>query len=334
MKTKCFAKKYRYLPKIESFYRVFVRPIAIQPNDLERQQAHEDDNSPIDHLPTLTVPPILPGDLTKTLQEKEDPGGLYTDVAYTNVQTAIGGTYALNNWKRLVGRTPRPATYVSFGKYGENCVGIGQFYCGAVVDSKWNDSDSISYCSILSTSIGLSTPFNCIVIAVKRGQDWFIVSYNSTRGCHGCGAGDVTQCDIETTKSVTEVAAVLTAVMGSEKTNIQLHPQQPSNENRVFLAGKNIATESQFFAGYYDESYAFFDVAGSGGGIVIQGIFNLLISADPSPDSKSYRDIGNEKQGERDITDLEWLNKMIFAILKKKLSEKIGGHVDCTVTQM
>jgi hypothetical protein len=86
---------------------------------------------------------------------------------------------------------------------------------------------------------------------------------------------------------------------------------------------------SRFVSGYYDKSYASYKVSKGADDIEVSGLFNLLISAEPSPNGVDYRDIGKGASGQ---SDLDWFQAQVIDILKKGLSENGKREVECEVS--
>ncbi|MEH2492470.1 hypothetical protein [Bradyrhizobium sp. AZCC 2230] len=232
---------------------------------------------------------------------------------------AIGGMDALEFWKEQVGKRPN-----------RQCLEV-QDFCSVVVHGDRKGSEAYAYCSIMNSPIGLGFPFNCNVVAYEEKGGWYVLSYDTPQIREG-GAAFGADCEFETKMSLDDVLANFQSIMKNGITNIDLK-EFSRKKQEVSVAGKNLATPSKFFAGYYDNAYAVYTVKVAEAdpyhkrSVSIGGLFNLLISVEPSDRSKDYRDIGD---GNSD-SDLEWFQNQVLAIIKHDLGQKLRLKMTCEV---
>ena len=239
---------------------------------------------------------------------------------FSAVSKTIGGTYALQTWKSLVGKLPK-----------REC--LADDYCVVVLDGSLPQRDIIAYCRVMNSTKSIGIPFNCEVVAYKRrdSEEWFLYSYNSPEQCDGCGAVAGSSCSFPTKVPLEKVAEVLIQSLKDGRTNIELKPYKKSADE-ISLIGQNEGTPSKFFQNYYDKSFANYAVSYVGetkSEVAISGLFNLLISVEPVAGGKSFREIGSKK-GSSD-SDIVWFQGEVLAILKKDISKQFGVTATCEV---
>jgi hypothetical protein len=133
--------------------------------------------------------------------------------------------------------------------------------------------------------------------------------------------------------SLDQAIAIFVAEMKAAKTNIDLIASKKSDEQYV-LSGKHVGKNSKFFHNYFEKAFAFYtvsagkNVATGKRTLTIEGLYNLLISAEPSPDAKDYRDFGTPSEGE---SHLAWFQGQVLSIVEKKVMSKVGSHIACGV---
>lgn len=247
--------------------------------------------------------------------------GLATEShVYAPVSKAIGGVEYLKLWRSLINITPTNA---------HKCVTV----CSVVLNAELNGKEAIAYCAIFNSNIGLGIPFQCTPVAYNKNGEWWILSYDSPELCGGCGASGGVFCHITTNKSQSELVSILIDGIKKSKMNISLKiTDRIKRIGDVELSGKNIAVNSQFFDGYYDLSYARYNISPLDNDtpqtFMIDGYFNLVISSEQSPDTKDYRDISNiGKNGEE--SDELWFQGKILEIIKSIIQPISVKDVDC-----
>jgi hypothetical protein len=307
----------------------FVRPIAILPEyysaeDREKEAAAESQTAvptargakpqkpfELSHLTTLQIAQVV--NIYAILGQESQAH------AFAIVSKVQDGEYALHLWKSLVGKFP------------DRTCDQADDYCSVVVNAKRDGNDALAYCTIANSRVGLGYPFNCSAVAFKKATDWYIYSLNGPEQCDGCGATSGASCDIETELSPAEVEPLFLKAMKLGKTNIDL-VEISKNSDSIDLAGKKIATDSKFYAGYYEKSSANYQIYSTSNGdpdpearrkfIVVAGIFVMLISAEPSKSAQDYREIG----------EIKWFQDQVLKIIKEQVGDKISKYVSC-VTQ-
>jgi hypothetical protein len=309
----------------------FVHPIAIIPElidvNIKSDQVHVDwgekakDISYVRTLSEFHVKELTPAQLDQT-SNLYGLGDLSESHAFTPVEMTIGGEYALGLWRNLVGKLPSHDCYE------------GTARCAVVLNSKRAGEEALAYCAIINSPLGLGDPFSCATVAFVRSGKWYVYSYDSPAQSVPRGGFEETGCTIATDKSLDEIAPIFLSAMRNGKTNIDLREIKRTNDS-ITYGGKNLATDSKFYKGYFERSSAYytiskiggsngtsaFDLLGGGPGVKIDGFFNMLISADPSKNSVDYREI-------RD-SDIEWFQNQVFNIIKENVGNKISRQVVC-----
>ena len=300
----------------------FEKPIAILPK--VNQSVDLPDKLTLAYIRSLPDVVILP----LSMNEKQEMAntqnllGYATEShAYTPVDKTIGGDVAISTWQDLKQFKPN-----------KDC--LVDDFCTVVLPAQWGKSEAIAQCEIMNSKIGLGLPFNCNIVAVKREQ-WYVFSYDSPVQCDGCGAAEGASCYFETNISLENFVNAFQKAMKNGMTSIDMKIIKQSKQSGITLAGRNEATESKFFAGYFDRSYAIYNVTetaaedGRPRTINLSGIFNLLISSEPTVNSVNYREFGTDKRG--DTTNLEWFQERVLDIVKNSMSKQVPGKVDCEV---
>ena len=245
--------------------------------------------------------------------------GPVTDVA--------NGEYVLETWKMLAGMKPT-----------RDCLERDD-YCSVVTKALVNGRDALAYCAVMNSQDGLGLPFNCAAVAYEDGGRWYVFSADgpaADQDCKdGCGETSDEECTIPSPGSLTleQVATAVTRAFKEAKTNIKLNVYK-KNDNLIIIKGRNVKSDSQFFVGYYDLSEAIYkirreptDDTSAGGIITVDGIFNLVISAEPSDKSNDYRNFSSGKEDSAFI----WFQKQILRILQDKVTEILDVPLECHV---
>jgi hypothetical protein len=317
-RTRCW--KLREQRKNEQYGKnlLFVRPIAIIP---QINAAAATESQKVSKLPAFEFKSV-PKDKLAGLLNKSQVLGQDTEAhAFTEVETTIGGVEALALWRQLLGRKPT----------NQEC---DEDYCAVVVSASRRGDEAIAYCLINgSKKLGLAIPFNCQVVAFKRQKLWYIYSYDGPEGCDGCGAAEGASCAFTTSASIDKIEEEFISAMKIGKTNITLIEDRRA-KGVIVLAGKNVATNSKFFSGYYDNSFAKYSISESKDGnhrsINIDGLCNLLISAEPVSGGNDYHEIGHAKNSDG-MSDVEWFQNQVLTIVKDRVVKKFDPNPDCHV---
>lgn len=307
----------------------FKDPIAIFISNDSNSYQHSFDLTPDnEHKNSLIVKklkkykPTIPSDkkILESVYEHSTLGLATESHVYAPVSKAIGGDVYLKLWKSLINITP---------KNNRKCVTV----CSVVLNAEFDGKEAIAYCAIFNSNIGLGIPFQCTPVAYNKNGEWWILSYDSPELCGGCGASGGVFCHITTNKSQSELVSTLIDGIKKSKMNISLKiTNRTKRIGDVELSGKNIAVNSQFFDGYYDLSYARYNISPLDNDtpqtFIIDGYFNLVISSEQSPDTKDYRDISNiGKNGEK--SDELWFQGKILEIIKSIIQPISVKEVDC-----
>ncbi|MBR0799071.1 hypothetical protein JQ615_27155 [Bradyrhizobium jicamae] len=311
----------------------FVQPIAIIPVP-DRQQAWTDAQREkfndwserarnpkyVARLPAFKMDELTQAELEDAPNQNPLLGPDSEAHLYAAASSALGGPYALSLWQSLLNRRPT-----------RECLQTGQ-YCSVVVKGSIDDREAMAYCAIQNSSIGAGIPFNCEIVAYKyRDRDpWYVLSYDGPRQCDGCGAAAGASCTLDTKLPLEKIVASFVAAMKDGRTNLQLN-ELKKTASKITLVGRNEATVSKFYAGYYDKSYASYVVESNDDDgrryVTIEGLFNLLISVAPSSQGKDYREFGRGKGD----ADLEWFQGQVLDIVRKDLAAQLGTKVECDV---
>jgi hypothetical protein len=275
------------------------------------------------HMSTLAVltPRSYSAEGLRNVPEVHAKIGIVTeDTAYFEVSDVIGGTEAVAGWKSLIGRLPQR----------QECDNV--FPCSVVLSGRLGNWEVIAYCSIMKSNVGVGTPYNCSVPVIVSGDKVYVLSYAGPEQCE-CGAVAGASCSAVSEINLEEAVATFVAEMKVAKTNIDMVAIKRSDDEYT-LSGRHVGRNSNFFLNYFEKAYAYYKISVGKDGrtgkrnITVEGLYNLLISAEPSPDSKDYRDFGSPRPGE---SYLAWFQEQILDIIRKRVMSKIGGHVDCDV---
>ena len=321
MKTKCWKIKPATKYDVYGVGLKFKNPIAVLPRHSLEEPVVDDWaerlKSPgyLARRPPFALEVLSEASVAAITEVHDTLGNAGESHAFSPVDETIGGDYALNLWRSFIGKAP-----------ARNCFAGGDF-CSVIVPAEYGDRDAIAYCAIMNTEIGLGLPFNCSVVAFNGDTKWFVFSYDSPEQCEGCGAGSGASCSVKGDDTIDQIASLLVSAVKAGRTNLDLKPIKRTSDG-LTLAGKNTATNSKFVSGYYDKSYATYTITKGADGISVDGLFNLLISAEPSPNGVDYRDIGKGASGQ---SDLDWFQAQVIDILKKGLSENGKREVECEV---
>jgi hypothetical protein len=325
MKAKCWRTKPAKKDDVYGVGLKFKNPIAVLPEHSLKSEAEESEADDwgeraknagyLARRPPFTLEVLSEASIAAVTEVHSTLGNAGESHAFSPVDETVGGDYALNLWRTLVGKAPT-----------RNCFTESDF-CSVVVRAEHGDREAIAYCAIMNTEIGLGLPFNCSVVAFNGGAKWFVFSYDSPEQCDGCGAGSGVSCSVKGDDTIDQIASLLISAVKAGRTNLELKPIKRTSDGLTLL-GKNTATNSRFVSGYYDKSYASYTVSKGADGIEVSGLFNLLISAEPSPNGVDYRDIGKGASGQ---SDLDWFQAQVIDILKKGLSENGKRQVECEV---
>lgn len=246
-------------------------------------------------------------------------------VGYFKIGEAVRGKEALQFWQELLGLHPQ-----------REC---DEFNCGIVVAASKSGDPAIAYCAVKNTRLGIGFPFECITVAFQKDADWYVLSEDAPYDWEGHGLGMDIFCEKNTTLTLPGIASNLIDVFRDERTNIGLQVSREA-DGLIVLAGKKTAGDSKFFKGYYEKVYALFNIYMSKDSdaefierdenvveyeksVMVVGVYNLLISAEPSPHGRDYRDVGTTSLNE----DVVWVQNQI----KRIMSLAVG---DCGVTEM
>ena len=242
------------------------------------------------------------------------------DVGFSAVSTTVNGDAALAFWRSMVGQMPK-----------RECRETNN-YCAVILSATQNGRPALVYCGVANTKIGIGLPFNCRFVAFQGKQSWYVLSYLGPSWCDGCGASSGAYCTLQSNVKLNDAAKIFAVVVKSSKMNLSLSMENVRGEVR--LTGKNTAINSQFFDGYFDRSFAVYNMSARNRDdgkreIVIEGLFNLLISAEPSQEAKYYRDI--DANADDVLGNLGWLQEEVSKIFEDKFSKKMRTNVECSV---
>lgn len=294
------------------------------PNDLDSADTEIDDWSEraknkdyVSSLPEFVIRPLDESEVSQLTERYEILGTATESQTFSIATETIGGEYALGLWKGQIGKRPQRI-----------CDEVGD-YCAVVLPAKYDHKAAIAYCAIMNSAIGLGTPFYCNVVAYKQGQRWWIFSYGSPEQCDGCGAGGGASCSFFTAVGKEKVVLAVVAALKDGRTNIELKSISESADGTITLAGRNVAVPSKFYSGYYDKSYAVYKVSSSpskGGAVyTVDGLFNLLISVEPSKKGIDYREIGKSSEDD----DLFWFQEQVHDVLRTGLKRTLSVEPSC-----
>lgn len=248
------------------------------------------------------------------------------DHIFSKVSATQGGAIALEMWQGLLNKRPT-----------RECI-QSEDYCSIILRAKWNSASGLARCYIVNAPIGLGLPFNCQMVAIKIKDDWHVLSFNGPAQCEGCGAAAGATCVFEKSSDfdASLLADKVVSVFQAARTNIKLEITKRTNGS-IVLSGRNKATPSKFYAGYFDKSFAIYTISKSEfpsddeakpeKRLMIEGLFNLLVSSTRSQDDIKYREIG----GGRNINDLVWFQKQVMQILERQVIRPLGLNASCDV---
>ncbi|TAZ53244.1 hypothetical protein [Rhizobium ruizarguesonis] len=296
---------------LENVHRFFTQE---EKKDALRFEAYKDgglDQAEIAKLPPYNTPRFSEQEISR-LSRRAEIGRLNEHLVFSKASFTLGGDYALSIWKKMLGKLP-----------SRTCAPDDD--CTVVVNATADGDPAFAHCRILNTPVGLGLPFNCSLLAYNKHGDWYVYAYAGPEICE-CGGGAGASCSVETTQSLESVSDLVRDSLLKGKTNINTSVWKKST-SRIAFAGKNIAVSSKFYRGYFDKSYAAYQVErreGDAHVIEVSGLFNLLISASPTLDGNEYREFGSAN----DMSPIVWFQGQVLNIIKTALS-KIGSNVDC-----
>lgn len=326
MKTKCWKLRQARIEsngerELYGHNLKFVRPIAILPSfSLEENEGQgfdyekAYDSTYLSSLRQFEFRKFSAKNLDGILDDGAITGGETEDFTFSVLNQTIGGDYALDIWRSLVGKLPK-----------RECAGTDG--CAVVTKAVKNGGEAIARCSVQNSALGIGIPYNCETVAFANKGTWLLYSYGGPAQCGECGAGGGARCTFESKLALKDIAALLVDALQKGRTNITLKSFEETKDS-IQLLGQNIGTPSKFFAGYYDRSYAAYTVSRFEDDITtISGLFNLLISVEQSDKGVDYRDFGNGKAR----SDLEWFQNQVLGVIKSTLSQKLNTELRCKV---
>ncbi|TGS71701.1 hypothetical protein EN844_01575 [Mesorhizobium sp. M3A.F.Ca.ET.201.01.1.1] len=332
---------------------LFLRPLAIMPTKasdkarLSKEALEGSDEDSREWLEKAHDPAYVQGldeyvilkpseaDLDEIVAAYDELGWQASlDDVFAPAEVAVGGKVALETWRRLVGRLPK-----------RECLSDGD-YCSVVVNASRDKLPALAYCEIANAPAGLGFPFKCQTVAYATEGRWFVRSFSSPEQIDG-GAASGAYCQFASDKTNDEIAELLVSALKNGATNIQTTIAKRSNGESV-VSGKKIAEDSKFFSGYYEKAFAVYTISrykndDGNEKVSISGIFNLLISAEPSLDGKLYRDFGvasndpdataylrvdSSSHDEYD-SDLLWFQSVVLDVIKSGLAPEMGKDGEC-----
>lgn len=334
----------------------FLRPIAIIPitwSEVKKREERDAANAEEDPEDSWSEKARNP-EYVKKLRDYEVPEPTeaslsdmvetYGDLGWESSQEdvfaradeAIGGLAALKTWKGLLGRAPKRLCLSDLD------------YCSVVVSATYGGFEALAYCEVMNSPIGLGLPFKCQTVAYLREGNWYVRSFSGPEQTEG-GAVSGAYCTFVTDKTNDEMAALLAKALKDGITNIELKPiKQPNGD--VILSGKKIAVDSRIYQGYYEKAFAVYTISrdlSAEDDVVktsISGLFNLLISAEPSQNAALYRDFGlattvdlttslipnrQEADDQSYESDLQWFQSVVLDVINNGMGPELAGKGNC-----
>jgi hypothetical protein len=225
--------------------------------------------------------------------------------AYVPVEKAFKGSEVVALWKALINIMP-PA----------NCD------CSIVLSAKLNGEDAIAYCEFESDEVRDGLPANCEIVAYRKKDIWYLLSYTGAEQCSGCGAADDDSCTIGTEANVEKVAAALITVMRNGITHLELKQIESHSDEHtatITLQGKNDIVDSKWERGHFEKAAAKYQITKYPGGVSIAGTYRLLVSVEPISTSQNWHD----------VQDLQFFHERILNLIKNEVGSKLSKSVNC-----